>query len=69
MAILKILKFPDERLRIKAKPVLDFDKTVEMTAEWYNNYYNTSNTTYATSINQIKKYVESANKNGLKWAL
>jgi len=28
MAILKILKFPDERLRIKAKPVLDFDSNL-----------------------------------------
>ena len=28
MAILKILKFPDDRLRTKAKPVLDFDSNL-----------------------------------------
>ena len=28
MTILKILKFPDDRLRIKAKPVLDFDSNL-----------------------------------------
>ena len=33
MTILKILKFPDDRLRIKAKPVVDFDSNLEQLAD------------------------------------
>ena len=51
MTILKILEFPDERLRIKAKPVLVFDsnlkKLVRLRQMAFCQFvYNTKWTTY-----------------------
>ncbi len=38
------------------KPVLNFEETIAMTAEWYNNYYNNFNSNYTEY--QIKKYLK-----------
>ncbi len=51
------------------KPVLNFAKTVELTANWYNYYYNESCNTYEISIKQIIDYIELAKKSGFKWSL
>ena len=71
MAILKILKFPDERLRTKAKPVLDFDynlkKLVEDMAE--TMYDAPGIGLAATQVNVHKRVIVvdvSNDKNNLK---
>ena len=71
MAILKILKFPDERLRTKAKPILDFDYNLKKLVE------DMSETMYAapgiglaaTQVNVHKRVIVvdvSNEKNSLK---
>ena len=42
--------------------VLDFDDTVELTATWYNLYYNNSNSILDVSLNQINLFTSIANK-------
>ena len=38
-----------------------------MTADWYSNYYTKKKDMYEFSANQIKKYVEIAQKQKLPW--
>ena len=38
------------------KTVLDFEETIQMTVEWYKNYYNKKINFYNYSINQILTY-------------
>jgi CDP-glucose 4,6-dehydratase len=47
---------------------LDFEETVQITAEWYRNYYSSPQLINETTENQISLYVSSARKQGLKWA-
>ena len=52
--------------------VWNFNETVQETALWYKNYYNSgqnSDNIFNFSLSQIKDYVNLANKIGVKWAL
>ena len=53
--------------RLKWQAVLDFDKTVEMTANWYRHYYEGQNAA-ELSDQQIAAYVDFARECGATWA-
>lgn len=53
---------------LKWKAVLDFETTIRMTAEWYNNFYSKSENVLEFSQHQTMEYVELAKKKGLTWA-
>ena len=38
------------------KCILSFNETVNMTVNWYKNYYSEPKKIYETSLNQIKEY-------------
>jgi CDP-glucose 4,6-dehydratase len=53
--------------------VLSFDETIEMTAKWYEAYYNrtnnqTKNRTREISLDQLQEYVAKAQAKGLEWS-
>lgn len=49
-------------------PTLDYNETVQFTREWYERYYNaTGNLNEFTGL-QINRYMELAQKAGLKWS-
>ncbi|MAY82567.1 MAG: CDP-glucose 4,6-dehydratase [Flavobacteriales bacterium] len=51
------------------RPTLEFESTLAMTAKWYNQYYNESESDMiAFSQKQIESYVEAAKKQGIPWA-
>jgi len=50
------------------RPVLDFEETVRLTAEWYENYYRKKDN-FDFSCSQIQYYVEKAREKGAVWAL
>ena len=49
-------------------PVLTFDETVRLTAEWYKVYYSGNRDMYDFSISQIQYYISMAIKQNLSWA-
>ena len=52
------------------KPVLDFDKTVQMTIEWYKEFYlNKQKCMYEFSMAQIGEFTEIAKIKNLTWTL
>ncbi|MBC7427475.1 MAG: CDP-glucose 4,6-dehydratase [Bacteriovorax sp.] len=53
--------------RLGWTPVLNFSETIEMTIQWYKNYYEKSVSTQQTHAD-IKRYVELAVERGLPWA-
>lgn len=48
--------------------VLSFEKTVEMTADWYKHFYGEKKDMFEFSTGQIRQYVADAKKWGLEWA-
>jgi CDP-glucose 4,6-dehydratase len=59
--------------KLKWHSVLSFDETIEMTAKWYEAYYNqainqTNNRTRKISLGQLKAYVAKAQAKGLEWS-
>ncbi len=50
------------------RPVLSFEDTVRLTAEWYRRYYSGEKNMYAFSTEQISFYVAEASRAGLQWA-
>jgi len=51
------------------KPTLDFKETVEMTAEWYRNYYERPNQSmHDFTLNQISQYQIKAKDRNILWA-
>lgn len=53
---------------LKWKAVLDFESTIQMTSEWYKNFYSQIAPVYEFSQFQIQKYTETAKAKGLGWA-
>ncbi len=49
--------------------VLDFKKTVHMTAEWYKMYYENPENIQMKTNEQISIYIQIAKDQGLQWAL
>ncbi|MBE7414498.1 MAG: CDP-glucose 4,6-dehydratase [Deltaproteobacteria bacterium] len=50
------------------RPVLSFEDTIRLTAEWYRRYYSGGKEMYAFSEEQIFFYVSEAARAGLPWA-
>ena len=51
------------------QPILSFEETVKLTAEWYKTYYeNSLQSTFNLSIQQLNYYIDTAKSRGLKWA-
>jgi CDP-glucose 4,6-dehydratase len=48
------------------RPVLDFEETVRLTAEWYENYYSKEDN-FDFSCSQIQYYVGKAREKGAVW--
>lgn len=50
------------------KPALNFQETIKLTIDWYNNFYNKKKIDpYEMCKDQINKYVEKSIKVGNKW--
>lgn len=47
---------------------LTFDETIEMTMEWYLDYYKNPNKIFHKTLSQIKKYEELAKIRNLSWS-
>jgi CDP-glucose 4,6-dehydratase len=55
--------------RLQWRPTLDFDETVQLTAEWYREYYGESSSSILDlTSSQIAGYVAQAKQRGLAWA-
>ncbi len=52
---------------LKWKAVLNFKETMQLTAEWYQAFYNRNSDLYLFSFDQIDKYVNCAKERGLAW--
>jgi CDP-glucose 4,6-dehydratase len=51
------------------RPTLNFEETVEMTAEWYKRYYQDNKTVmYDFTILQIQHYIDLAKSKNIDWA-
>jgi len=51
------------------QPTLDFQETVQMTVEWYKNYYQGHNSSmHDFTVSQIKKYIKLAESRSIAWA-
>ncbi|MBI1911115.1 MAG: CDP-glucose 4,6-dehydratase [Deltaproteobacteria bacterium] len=50
-------------------PVLQFEETIKLTAEWYKRYYMGSRDMYDYSIGQIDYYVREAARQKLPWIM
>ena len=51
------------------EPVLTFEETIKLTAEWYKNFYeNSSGSTFDMSVQQLNYFIDVAKTRGLKWA-
>lgn len=54
---------------LKWSPALSFQKTVQMTVDWYKIFYESNKEEmYEVSINQINEYKNIAEKKGIEWA-
>ena len=52
------------------KPVFSLKKSIQMTADWYKNFYgNTKFDSTQFSVSQINEYVDAAKSNRLPWAI
>lgn len=52
------------------EPTLDFDTTIKMTVEWYKNFYQNKNVIMKDfTSDQIREYMDLAQKKKIKWAL
>ena len=54
-------------MHLKWLPSLDYHKTVEFTGEWFMNFYQTDNSIYDLTLNQIKTYEKIASESNQKW--
>lgn len=55
------------RNRLNWHAILDFEKTVELTAEWYRSFYEGPADLWKLTLNQIDTYSELARHQGLVW--
>ncbi|MCA9394950.1 MAG: CDP-glucose 4,6-dehydratase [Candidatus Omnitrophica bacterium] len=55
--------------RLEWSPVLNFEETVAMTAEWYKKYYAGGADMYDFGHRQIQEYVQKAAAKKLAWAM
>ena len=54
--------------QLKCKATLNFNETIQMTMDWYKNYYDCrEKSMYEFSKNQIEKYTNIALSKKLKW--
>jgi len=53
---------------LKWKSILKFNETVEMVANWYNDFYFDPENIEQTTNEQIKRYQSLLNERGLNWA-
>ena len=53
---------------LRWRAVLSFDECVEMTGDWYREYYQTPAASAARSIAQVREYQVRAAARGLEWA-
>jgi CDP-glucose 4,6-dehydratase len=52
------------------KPALNFEETARLTGEWYDHYYNKGKKALTSyTLDQIRQYVEAAEKKMIEWAL
>ena len=51
---------------LKWKSILNFNETVNMTVNWYKNYYYQPKNLYKTSFYQIKEYEKLLKKRSIK---
>jgi CDP-glucose 4,6-dehydratase len=49
-------------------PTLEFDETVELTACWYKDFYNSRNSMMQFSITQLQRYITLAQMRKISWA-
>lgn len=49
------------------KPALNFNQTVKLTGDWYNNYYNKKINMYDFTLQQIINFEKIATNKNLKW--
>ena len=54
--------------RLKWQAAMDFEDTVRMTGEWYDNFYNQSEDIKKITFNQIKEYTKIARSKEIEWA-
>ncbi len=54
---------------INWKSILTFEKTIEMTAKWYFDYYQNKSNTLDISLKDIVNYTEIAKAHNIKWAV
>ncbi|MBP9855302.1 MAG: CDP-glucose 4,6-dehydratase [Candidatus Omnitrophica bacterium] len=55
--------------RLQWKSLLSFDETVELTSNWYKQYYEKNLDLYEFSLSQIEFYVEKGFKQKLPWVV
>lgn len=54
---------------LKWKPVWDFEQTIELTSNWYKDFYTNENLNVAErSQADLDKYINDAKNKGIKWA-
>ncbi|MES3037934.1 MAG: CDP-glucose 4,6-dehydratase [Bdellovibrionota bacterium] len=53
---------------LKWKAVMDFTETIAMTAQWYQQFYQSPKDAKSKSKSQIKEYINLAKERGLPWA-
>jgi CDP-glucose 4,6-dehydratase len=54
---------------LKWNAIMDFTETVEMTANWYREYYNSPNLKFKYTSIQIDEYVNKAKNLNIEWAV
>jgi len=55
-------------LDLKWMPSLDYDKLIEFTGNWYQNFYNTSSNMFDFTFSQIEEYEKIAFEKEIQWA-
>lgn len=53
--------------RLNWQPILDFEETVKLTAEWYKNYYDNFDKMHDFACSQIDYYIEKALQRNSSW--
>jgi CDP-glucose 4,6-dehydratase len=53
---------------LKWRATMSFEKTVQLTAEWYQSFYMSSEQIFNITNQQIDEYTQLAQEIGLKWA-
>jgi len=65
----KLLKLNCDKAlsHLKWHTILSFEKTIEMTADWYLKYYQKKENMYEVSLNQIEQYIKVAQEQKIPW--